>query len=161
MKPTAQLAGFFAAHGVWCVSDGGPLTPMLAYELADGSRQMSRFAADTLEKGVELGRKQLAENAHLALRAAFVFDGYLNLESGKTDALFIEARNYADDVAFVMAVPYRQSEDPAGFAVFRPKFIDFEGPKPDYGALAEDFFAGIEQHEKGAEIWDRYLDESL
>jgi len=25
------MAGFFAAHGVWCVSTGETLTPMFAY----------------------------------------------------------------------------------------------------------------------------------
>ncbi len=32
MHNSARLAGFFAAHAIWCVSDGGPLIPMVAYD---------------------------------------------------------------------------------------------------------------------------------
>ena len=48
MRETARLAGFFAAHGIWGIADGGTLTPLLGYEQTDGGRGMERFAADDI-----------------------------------------------------------------------------------------------------------------
>jgi hypothetical protein len=36
VEAVAEPAGFFAAHGIWCVSDGGALVPMLAFERPGG-----------------------------------------------------------------------------------------------------------------------------
>ena len=52
MDAVAEHAGFFAAHGIWCVSDDGPLIPMLAFERANGKREMIRFVLDKLEAGL-------------------------------------------------------------------------------------------------------------
>jgi hypothetical protein len=49
MEAVAEHAGFFAAHGIWCVSDGGPLIPMLAFERPGGKREMIRFVMDRLD----------------------------------------------------------------------------------------------------------------
>lgn len=47
-------------------------------------------------------------------------------------------------------------KNPAGFAVYRPKFIAAEGVEPDtLGGLGEKFFEGVFSHEKGAEVWER------
>jgi hypothetical protein len=75
MLATAELAGSFAAHGVWCVSEGGPLTPMLAHEMPDGSRHMMRLVMDDLRKAVDFGRRRLEENPEGARRAVLVCDG--------------------------------------------------------------------------------------
>jgi hypothetical protein len=161
MNESARLAGFFAAHGVWCVSDSGPLIPMLAYEGPDGSRRMVRFAAEALETGVDQGRKWLAENPDGAIRAVLVYDGYVTLPSGKTDALLIEVRSYQDpEVSYTMAVPYRNAEHPSGFAVYKPKFVSFNGGEPKYDELAGAFFQRVDQHEKGSAVWNRYIDQS-
>jgi hypothetical protein len=36
MITAAELAGFIAAHAVWCVSDSDGLTPMVAFATPDG-----------------------------------------------------------------------------------------------------------------------------
>jgi len=162
MRDTLQLAGFFAAHAVWCVSDGEILIPLLAYELPDGTRQMARLAADTLKEGIEQGRNWLGQNPEQACRAVLIYDGYITLESGKTDALFIEARIYvSDEASFTMAIPYRNAEHPDGFAVYRPKFLSVEGVEPELDELANAFFRGVDQHEKGAAVWEAHLDQSI
>ena len=46
MEQAIRLAGFFAAHGVWCVADGEALIPLYAYEDAQGGRKMIRYDAD-------------------------------------------------------------------------------------------------------------------
>jgi len=161
MEQMAELAGFFAAHGVWCVSSGVVLTPILAFEMADGVRQMRRIVADELQDAVAQGQQWLAENPDAAARAVLVFDGYLTLVSGKMDALLVEAVEYASErIGFTIAVPFRPANSPHGFAVHRPKFLDYTGEEPDFEAVGSAFFRGVYSHEQAGEVWDKYLDES-
>ena len=162
METTAELAGFYAAHAIWCVSDGEALLPMLAYEKADGERGMDRIALENLEEAVAAGQQWLAENKHAAASAVLLYDAYVTLESGKTDALVVEARQYgAAPRSFQMIVPYRNAEASEGFAVHRPKFVTVEGYEdPPFDAIAEAFFRGVDLHEKGAAVWTSHLDES-
>ncbi|MFL5733538.1 MAG: hypothetical protein ACJ78Q_10085 [Chloroflexia bacterium] len=162
MEATAQLAGFFAAHAIWCVEDGSTLVTMLAFEMPDGTRPMNRLVTEELPESVERGRKWLVENPDGAVCGVLIYDGYVTLDSGKIDALLVNARSYGNEPAgFLMAIPYRHAEKPEGFAVHRPKFLSFEGPEPDIKALAEAFFRGVYQHEKAAEVWDAHMDESV
>jgi len=162
METTAELAGFFAAHAIWCVSDGEPLIPMLAYLKPDGERGMDRIALDNFEEAVAAGQQWLAENKHDAAGAVLLYDAYVTLESGKTDALVLEARQYdAAPRSFQMIVPYRNAQATDGFAVHRPKLVSVTGyDDPPFDAIADAFFRGVDSHEKGAEVWSAYLDES-
>jgi hypothetical protein len=161
MEQTYQLAGFFAAHAVWCVSDGGALIPLLAYERQDGKREMARLAADRLEEGVEQGRGWLVENPEGVARAVLIYDAYVKLEAGKTDALVIEARRYGNpEIVFTLAIPYRNVEHPEGFAVYRPKLLSHVGGELDSQNLVKAFFRGVDQHEQGAAVWNAHIDQS-
>jgi hypothetical protein len=161
MESLAELTGFFAAHGIWCVSDKGPLIPMLGYQKTDGSRGMDRFAVEQLEQGVAQGEERLHANPHGAAHAVLVYDGFVTLDSGKTDALILKARKYGSPSGVLdMVVPYRSPEAGDGFIVFKPKFIEVAPATSDYGALAEAFFLGVDSHEKGAEVWNVHLDQS-
>jgi hypothetical protein len=161
MEAVVEHAGFFAAHGIWCVAEGGPLIPMLAFERPDGKRSMMRFVMDQLEAGVAQGRQWLADNPEGATHAILVFDGFIALKDGKTDALFVEAVQYQPERAgFSMAIPYRSAKSPQGFAVFRPKFLGFEGAQPDFNELGEAFFRGVDKHDEGAKVWNAKLDQS-
>jgi hypothetical protein len=157
MLDAARLAGFIAAHGVWCVSDGGPLIPMAGYVDADGQRNLIRFAGEELSQCVERGKAWLEANPEDAARATFVYDAFLTLDSGRTDALIIEARDFGSGQELVMAIPYRGSDTPEGFAVFRPKFIELPG---DVQILGAAFFEGVDAHEQGAQVWNAHLDQS-
>jgi hypothetical protein len=162
MQQTAILAGFFAAHAVWSVSDGETLVPMLAIERPDGSREMRRLVTDRVEEAVDRGHDWLENNPESVQRAVLIYDGYITLPSGKIDALLVEARKYQPQVqSFAIAVPYRHADSPAGFAVHRPKLIALDGDPLQSRAIVEAFFEGVDQHEKGAEVWDAYLDESV
>lgn len=159
----ARQAGFLTAHAVWCVSDGGPLVPFVGMELPDGKQQLIRFADEEhLERAVSQAKAAFEANSEDALLATLVYDAYVTLPDGKTDGLVIESRVYCEPpIALTMVVPYRNREDPLGFAVYRPKFRNVTGPeRPDYDALGEAFFAGVDSHEKGAEVWNRCLDQS-
>ncbi|MFG2052578.1 hypothetical protein ACGFI9_00985 [Micromonospora sp. NPDC048930] len=160
MQETAQLAGFFAAHGIWCVSDGGPLTPLLGVEHADGSRGMHRFVVDDLGEAARAGQKALRNNEDGAARAVLVVDGYVHLETGRTDALIIEAVDHGSGGSVTVAVPYRPEQTPGGFAVHRPKFLDVPA-RLDLRDLGAAFFTGVAAHEKAATVWNDHLDESV
>ena len=162
MERAVELAGFFAAHGIWCVSDAEPLTPMLGQELA-GDRSLLRFDAEELENGVAQAQMHLDKNPNQADRAALVYDGYITLSTGRTDALLVVIRSYGDPSAtLTMAIPYRSAESPTGFAVHRPKFVDWQGSgEPDYETLGAAFFKGVYSHEKGSAIWSEYGDETI
>ncbi|MCW3820202.1 hypothetical protein ONA91_37810 [Micromonospora sp. DR5-3] len=162
MQATAELAGFFAAHGIWCVSDGDTLTPLLGYEQADGSRGMDRFVTDDLGESARRGQGALQNNEHESARAVLVVDGYVHLDAGRTDALIVEAVDYAGSASFKVAVPYRPRQSSTGFAVHRPKFVEVTGvQQPDYAALAQAFFAGVDSHEEAAAVWSDHLDETI
>ena len=161
MEAAIELAGFFAAHAVWSVSDGATLIPLVAYETADGKRQMIRLVTDRVEVGAARGKEWLAKNPEHAARAVLVFDGFIPLKTGKTDALIITVRDYTKGEAEItMAVPYRPASDAKGFAVHRPKFLGFKGAEPDWQKVGEALWVGIAKHEKGAEVWNKHLDES-
>lgn len=163
MSELVRLAGFFAAHGIWSVSDGATLIPILGHEEASGERGLTRFAGGDLGEAAQAGRQALAENPSGALRAVLVVDGYVHLESGRIDALIVEAVEYGPERrSLTVAVPYRPQPSPDGFAVYRPKFLEFVGfeGQPTDG-LGEAFFAGVDGHERAAAVWNGHLDNSL
>lgn len=162
MQQAIRLAGFFAAHGVWCVADGETLIPIYAYEDAAGERKMIRYADEQAERALAQARERLAANPDTARHAVLVHDGFLSLPSGRTDALILSVRDFDGAHALTLAVPYRNAAHPLGFAVHRPKFLDWRGERePDYGRLGEDFFAGVEEHEMGDRVWQARLDDSI
>lgn len=158
----AQLAGFFAAHGVWSVSDGATLIPILGYENGSGERGMSRFAHDDLGAAANAGREALAANPAGAQRAVLVVDGYVHLDVGRVDALVVEAVEYGPQpLSLTVAVPYRLASSPDGFAVHRPKFLAMNGiDRQEAAGLGEAFFAGVDSHEAAAAVWNAHLDNS-
>ena len=90
MITASELAGFFAAHAIWCLSNGETLIPMLAWATLDGQRTMERLASGEPEAAVATGRKRLAANAMDADDAALLYDGRITLGGGKLDAVIIE-----------------------------------------------------------------------
>lgn len=158
LRRVAELGGFFAAHGVWSVSNGPALVPFCAVESRDGKRSLTRFAAKQMEDGVAQARELFSQSPPGAMRAALVYDAYVTFDWGKTDTLIIEARSYVADAAFTMLVPYRNAK--AGFAVFRPKLraISPSGVAP--GDVVEPFFAGVDAHTEAAAVWNAHMDQS-
>lgn len=159
MIETARLAGFFAAHGVWCVSEGETLIPLLGYLHTDGEYGMDRLMFDDLAEGARAGQDALADGDPSWVGAVLVADGYVDLDHGKTDALLVEAVEYGPyRQTLRLAVPYRVADDPRGFAVHRPKFMNVES---DLDVLAEAFFSGAASHTEASAVWDAHLDESI
>mgnify|MGYP007045075907 CR=1 FL=1 len=160
MNELARLVGFIAAHAIWCVSDEGPLVPMIGFQRQDGSNGLVRFTDPDMERGVSQARAWLESNPEQAMSAVAALDGFYPMASGKSDAIILEARLYGSTAKrFEMAVPYRPKSAVASFAVYRPKFIRVEGETPDYSKLADEFFAGVDGHSEGAKVWNAHMDQ--
>jgi hypothetical protein len=161
MKQTAQLAGFVAAHAIRCVSEGKSLVmPLLVVEKEDGSTQFVELTGKSSQEAVGKGEQLMKKPVPGALRAVLAFEAFLNLPPGKTDAIFLHGRCYQPEPQELMvAVPFRAASNPAGFAVFRPKFIAYEDDPIKLSAL-DDFLRGVSMHPPGEQVWRAHLDES-
>jgi hypothetical protein len=153
LSSLASFAGFFVAHGVWSVAEGEALIPMVGVETKNGTRELLRFTAEAE------ARQAVAVLQPEVVRATCIYDAYIDLSTGKTAALRVEARDRAGN-AFTMVVPYRPALAKAAFAVHRPKFVSLpEGT--DLPAAAEAFFAGVDSHAKAAATWKAHLDQAI
>jgi hypothetical protein len=161
MIETATLAGFWAAHGIWSISDGETLIPILGYEHADGERGFNRYFFDDVADGARAAQEALEVNEIGAARAVLVANAYVHLEAGRTDALIVKAVSYGLTPGSIeLAVPYRPATERSGFAVYRPLFVEVTGfDQPDYDTLADAFFNGVDSHEQAAAVWSAHLDQ--
>lgn len=162
MVTAAKLSGFFAAHAIWCVSDGDTLIPMVAYTTASGERKMERMAHDDLESAVVAARDRIQSAVLNAEDAVLIYDGRIALATGKLDAIIIEMQTaFSPQSKATIAVPYSPSTS-AAFRVHKPKLLQWENCEDfDMNCALESFFLGVAEHEKGNEIWTRCLDESV
>lgn len=160
MEAVSQYAGFLAAHNIERASQGEEIVPMLAFQRTDGSREVIRLA-EPLKAGLAQGTQWLAKNPEEAALAVLVFQGSVVVDELDTDAIVCKAVQYQpDSLNYKIAIPFKRSDDPAEFAVYRIKILDFEGPEPDYDSLIAAFFRGVENNENGADIWYKHLDQS-
>ena len=157
-----KLAGFFAAHAIWCVSDGETLIPILAYTTEDEGRMMERLIVeDDLSASVAVGKEKLLANEMDAIDAVLLYDGRIPIGEEKVDAIIIEIRAYfSPDSEAIMAVPYTPNVS-GRFRVHKPKLLAWENCEDfDMNAALESFFEGVDGHEKGSKVWNDCLDES-
>lgn len=168
MEEASQLAGFFAAHAVWCVSAGETLVPIYAFIDAQRARQMHRLAHERLEDGVALGKQRLERPDPGIAAHVLIFDGRIPWQGEKLDALIVEWRSLdAGAAKVVVALPYTPASKSGllkrgkPFAVHKPKLLDVSDQwRERTPELFEPFFEGVGQHEKGSAVWSQYLDES-
>ena len=159
IEVAAELAGHFVAHAVWCVAEGETLVPILALQKRTGEQQFRRLEGEALQVEVARGQDWLTTNPESVEIATLIYDGFVTLESGKTDALIAEIRDFGSEPASLrIVIPYRHARD--GFAVHRPKFLDYDGDA-DWSLLGEAFFRGVDKHEHGSVIWNKALDQTL
>jgi hypothetical protein len=159
MNAALSLAGFYAAHAVWCVSDGETLIPMIGWERGD-HRELVRMKEPELSAGAAAGSRWLETNPVHAERAVLVVDGYFPVKGQKRDALIVKAVEYGRESKTIqLVVPYRHASSPDGFAVYRPKLVvesSAQGVE-----LSAAFFRGVDRHEQGSKIWAERIDQSL
>ncbi|MEM7469078.1 MAG: hypothetical protein AAF387_19640, partial [Pseudomonadota bacterium] len=158
MRELFQLVGETAAQSIWSVSVGDALTPLLTTLNKDGDANYMRLAMDDSAEAVRYGHDKLNRVDEEKIGAVFVADGLVSLESGKTDALVVDVRIYADSVVKCqMVIPYRSAKSPKGFAVHRPQITELENiDRIKFQPLLEAFFAGVESHQQGGKIWQQY-----
>jgi hypothetical protein len=161
MITASELAGFIAAHAIWCVSDADGLIPMVAFSTEDGQRKLERLVFDDARAAVEHGRRRLEDDPFGANDGVLAYDGRITVDGGKLDAIILEMRSYGFPWAkATIAVPYTPISS-GRFRVHKPKLVEWhrcEDFDPD--AAFEAFFQGIDTHEQGARVWGAALDES-
>ncbi|MFJ6672083.1 hypothetical protein ACIQMJ_13320 [Actinosynnema sp. NPDC091369] len=162
MIETAALAGFYAAHGVWSVSEGETLIPLIGYEQPDGSRGMDRYMSDDVGQSAQAAQAALDSNDHRATRAVLVADAYLTMEWGRTDALVVRAVDHGPTPGSMeLAIPYSPPTATTPFTVYRLQIIEVTGfADQDYDTLADAFFDGVDSHPDAATVWSAHLDQS-
>jgi len=158
LADATEMAGFFVAHAVWCVEDGETLVPIVAHPDCEGKRVMLRVESEDSRVSVATAKESVAKLAEAQGAAVLIYDSFVTLGSWRTDSLMVEIQ--ADAARMVMAVPYRNAADAAGFAVFRPKFVSCSEARADYESLGSAFFRGVDSHQKGSAAWTKHLDQS-
>lgn len=153
----ARLAGYFVAHGMWSLSDGAMVSPMIAHEGAAG-RGFQKFL-----DGAQDAEEYLDSNPQGAERAVLVVDGFFELEGVRRDALIAHVIAYGPPRRSLhIVVPYRPANSDAGFAVHSPRFGNPENIAPErLDALGDAFFSGVVLHTAASPIWTSHLDESV
>jgi hypothetical protein len=161
MITASELAGFIAAHAVWCVSEADGLIPMVAFTTEDGQRKLERLVFDDAAAAVEHGRKRLEDDPFSANDGVLAYDGRISVEGGKLDAIILEMRSYGFPWAkAAIAVPYTPASS-GRFRVHKPKLVEWhECDDFDMDAAFGAFFRGVDSHEEGAKVWNAALDES-
>jgi len=154
------MEGFFAAHAVWCIYEGETLIPFVGSSAPGGSRSLVRLAGD-LQAAVAAGRARIEQNPTGATGSVLIYDGYFTHQGERLDSLFVDAREYAPEpLSFMFALAYQHARSAGGFKVYRPKIVSLEPSSTSLESLVKGFFSGVGQHEKGADVWNRSLDES-
>jgi hypothetical protein len=161
MITASELAGFIAAHAIWCVSDADGLVPMVAFTSEDGQRKLERLVFDDASAAVEQGRRRLEDDPFSAVDGVLAYEGRITVEGGKLDAIILEMRSYGFPWAkATTAVPYTPRSS-GRFLVHKPKLVEWDGCEDfDLDAAFEAFFRGVAAHGHGAKVWDACLDES-
>lgn len=161
MYPCIELAGFAAAQAICCLFDRQPLLPMAFSRRGSGAPSLTLLPVRTSEAITLEGRRWFAANADRADEAVIVADAYVTIAGVEKDALFLEMRSYRGPACQLrMAVPYRHHHDPAGFAVYRPKFMVPALEGRDTVALTGAFFHGVFSHDPGWRVWNACADAS-
>jgi hypothetical protein len=96
-------------------------------------------------------------------------DAYANLHTGRTDALKVELRiyvhnkSYTEVSSFEMTVtcPYRNANDPKGFAIYSPKLLECSAPAAVNDAIFKHFYLGVAEFRTKGNDWFKYLDERI
>ncbi|GHA03212.1 hypothetical protein GCM10008090_10250 [Arenicella chitinivorans] len=162
MENVVKMAGNFAAHAILSVSDGETLIPIVGLLDAEDQQSMRRMVMGSVE-ALAAGEHLLNNFTPEYKGAAFIKDGLVTLETGKTDSLIVDIR-FSDDSAkkIQFLIPYRNANHEKGFAVHRLKISEATGFSQDeFNLLADAFFDGLESHPEGGKIWnEKYVDQA-
>lgn len=162
-----RQAGFVAAWGMFAVEGGstGAPTVFVPGEGEKGTFRDFKFYGSA-ESALAEANSLMETNPDNVPFQVMSFDGYANLHTGRTDALTIELRIYAgrqsskqDAFTMRVACPYRNANDPKGFAIFSPKLLECSAATAMHSAIFKHFYLGIGKFKVKDFDWFKYLDE--
>ena len=153
LRSTAELLGFLTAYAVWLVAEGAPLAPILS--AGDGViRQLA------IDDAVAVGKDELDANPEAAAQLGFVYDAFITLDTGRTDALIAEARRYGDEpFHLAIALPYRSASSRDGFEVHTPRLLTCDADETEWMSIFEAFYAGVDKFKQPRVVWPKEGDE--
>ena len=94
-------------HGIASAGDG-PLIPFAAEEDAEGRRSLARFPSGTLEECIVHARGHV--HASTASRVVVCFDGYVTVEEGRFDAVWVMAQEHGMKASVSFFQRYRAAD---------------------------------------------------
>lgn len=163
-------AGFMAAWSMFLVEGGATGAPRVFVPGEGDTETLRDFSFyDTIESATAAANSLMETNPQNAPFQVMSFDGYANLHTGRTDALTIELRIYAGkrssmqevDFKMMVACPYRNANDPKGFAIYSPKLLECSAEAAMHSAIFKHFYLGIEAFKVKEFDWFKYLDERI
>jgi hypothetical protein len=156
LEPAIKFAGFALSHAIWSVSDGATLCT-LAFTENENERRLYRFEADSISKSVEIANQKLSELQPMIKQWALVYDGYMNLNSEKVDALIVQLWSVSQISAKIVQ-KYKSAKYWRGFKVLgNPMFIDATGSIIESKQFQDWLLEGILQHPKVARLWKKWF----
>ena len=98
-------------HGIFSISDaGGPLTPFLITQTGD-QKELKRFVTERLEDGITNAEIILTSMSDKPAYALIAFDGFINWENKKCDAIIVKAFDKTQDEGFQFYQRYVPKSD--------------------------------------------------
>ncbi len=162
-------AGFMAAYCMFAVEGGATGAPTVLVPGEGNTATFRDFSFyESVESATAAANSIMDTNPDKVPFQVMSFDGYANLHTGRTDALTIELRIYAggrsskqDGFNMLVACPYRNANDPKGFAIFSPKLLECAAATTMHSAIFKHFYLGIEEFKANDFHWFKYLDERI
>ncbi len=160
-KESALMAGFISAHAIYSIYEGETLIPIHAYRGSDQKNNLIRLTNESLEEAVSLGQKSMKENTYEANIAVLAYDGYIPLDDGKYDSIFIEFTDYSNMSEFTLAIPYKPKTPKNPFVVYKPKLLSLpEDSNNRLSEIMEAYWEGVQSHQQGSKIWNESIDQT-
>lgn len=169
LQAAIQKAGFVAAWGMFMVAGGANGAPTVFVPGEDGTGAFRDFSFyGDAQSALKAVHDLMDKNPDNAPYQVLSFDGYANLHTGRTDALTIDLRVYcakplSSQLEFSMNIvcPYRNANDPKGFAIYSPKLFECSGSEAMHKAIFKHFYLGVASFKSQEFDWFKYLDESV
>ncbi len=98
-------------HAVFSIEDNREtLIPFSLTEDAAGQRTLTRYVADSVEVGVEEGKKKIEAMKNAVERYAFDYDGFLTISGSRWEGLFVEAGDKVAVAGVLLCQRYKRKK---------------------------------------------------
>ncbi len=147
MEKVAELTGWCAAHAMQIVSETGKLVPFLVMKKADGPRQFVQLVESSTQMFEDVVRL-LNEMSAPDMRAVMAYDGFLQVEDHKTNAIILDGYRLAQPrQSLKLAIAYAaEAEGRNKFAGASPRVIEQVATDISINTIAENFTSGQATH---------------